>query len=280
MTSACGVPAFDPTGKTCTSEITCPDGFHCALPRVGAEGTCQPGERASVVAPGPDDTGVPAGVSLTRSGGLSIDVPGTVIENLDIEGCVVINANDVVIRRSRIRCTGLYVVRVFSGHSGVVLEDVEIDGMESADTKGLVGGPVTLRRINLHSVTQALIPASGSRYERLYIHDVTTSLPLIQSNQSSDVTFTGCSFHAAADAAAVLLKASQGAIGSFRFEGNWFLSGARALSLDASTFGMSGISVTDNRFARGVDPVSINGAVALQWAGNVWDDTGETIPAP
>lgn len=61
--------------------------------------------------PDPDygDVGVPAGTTLTNSGAITVNTPGTVIEALNITcsgTCITINADNVTIRNTRITGTG------------------------------------------------------------------------------------------------------------------------------------------------------------------------------
>ena len=56
-------------------------------------------------------TGVPAGTTLTPSGGLTITTAGTVIDGRDITGQVVVNAPNVTIRNSRIRSNAMFADR-------------------------------------------------------------------------------------------------------------------------------------------------------------------------
>ena len=67
------------------------------------------------------NTGVPAMVTLVRSAGLTIDTPGTVIEGLDIQGMVTIDANDVTLKNCRVTADSWAVINITSGKTGVVI---------------------------------------------------------------------------------------------------------------------------------------------------------------
>src|SRR5690625_3800844 len=60
--------------------------------------------------PDASNTGVPAGVELSKSGGLTITEDDTVIDAQEITGTVKVEADDVVIRRSKIISTGRYPI--------------------------------------------------------------------------------------------------------------------------------------------------------------------------
>jgi hypothetical protein len=124
--------------------------------------------------PGADNTGVPAGVTLAPSGGLTVTQAGTVIDGKDITGNVVIKAANVVNQNSRIKGSGAYCVQTLSG--SVTIEDTEIiGGCENAigfdnwtarrvEVKGTYGDGVKLGNNVLlqDSWIHDLAPASGA----------------------------------------------------------------------------------------------------------------------
>jgi hypothetical protein len=91
---------------------------------------------------------VPAGTTLTAyTGPSTISTPGTVIDGKTM-GCIRVTAPGVVIRNSRIACSGGYAVYVgdgtFSG-TPLLIEDSEIDCRASTGT-GIGEADFTLRR--------------------------------------------------------------------------------------------------------------------------------------
>ncbi|MBX9244515.1 right-handed parallel beta-helix repeat-containing protein [Actinotalea ferrariae] len=124
--------------------------------------------------PGDGNTGVPAGTTLRRSGSLTITQDGAVVQGLDIDGCVVVAADDVTIRKSRIRCTDSPKKRavVMDGeHSGLLIEDVEIDGGGTTDI-GVDVSRVVLRRLDIHHVNDGVRMGSDIVLEDSWIHDL------------------------------------------------------------------------------------------------------------
>jgi hypothetical protein len=118
--------------------------------------------------PGPDSTGVPAGVSLKQVSGMTVTVPGTVLDALDISGSVTVKASGVVIKNCRIRGTGFWGVRVESGDA--VIQDSEISGFANAIT----GSRWTARRVEIFGTTQDGVKlGSYSTLEDSWIHDLT-----------------------------------------------------------------------------------------------------------
>lgn len=141
-------------------------------------------------------TGVPAGTPLrTVTGDVVVTQPGTVLDGLDVVGCLTVKAADVVVRRTRIRCTSPhYAIRVRDGGRNLLVQDSEIDG------RGVVGVAVccvdyTLHRVDIHSVIDG--PRLGSRTTvlRSWIHDLARAPgshnDALQSTGASDVLVRG-----------------------------------------------------------------------------------------
>lgn len=102
--------------------------------------------------PDASNTGVPKGTVLTTwSGDRTVTVAGTVINGLNITGCLIINANNVTVRNSRIGTGGGcsdYVVRSFN-RTGTLIEDTEIV-LGGNETKGIAFDGYTARRVWFH----------------------------------------------------------------------------------------------------------------------------------
>lgn len=118
--------------------------------------------------PGPDNTGVPAGTVLRRSGSIKVETDGQVIDGLDIVGCVLVSADDVVIRRSRIRCTDKYSIRTLDA-SNLLVEDVEIDG-GGVNEAAVCCANYTLRRLDISNVIDGPRLADNTVVEDSWIH--------------------------------------------------------------------------------------------------------------
>lgn len=143
--------------------------------------------------PGPGSTGVPAGTKLTPSGPLNIWQAGTVVDGLDVAGCVNVRASDVTIRNTRIRCdrppSGVAVLQG-GGARNLVLESVEVDGRGTSEV--CVGwSGYTLRKVDLHGC------ADGARFghqvtvEDSWVHDLarigTLHPDALQTTSGTDV---------------------------------------------------------------------------------------------
>src|SRR5690606_1732252 len=128
--------------------------------------------------PNADTTGVPEGVTLTRSGAVAVHEDGAVIENLFIvDGEIEVYANDVTIRNVRITNDQAFVqwgIAQRSGFSGLVVEDSEIYGNPDSPhqfASGISnhGGMITVRRVEVHTVTDGILTSHGI-IEDNYLH--------------------------------------------------------------------------------------------------------------
>ncbi|MCI2239872.1 right-handed parallel beta-helix repeat-containing protein [Paenibacillus sp. TRM 82003] len=147
--------------------------------------------------PGPLTTGLRGkGTQRTLTGDQTITRDGTVLDGVRIVGCVVVDADDVVIRNSEVVCRkkGRQVaVKVAEGKRNLLIEDSEIDAT-GADV-GVGWGHYTLRRVNLHG------SADGARFghdvviEDSWIHGMTRVEGLhsdaVQTTSGSNVVVRG-----------------------------------------------------------------------------------------
>ena len=81
-------------------------------------------------------TGVPAGTTLKPSGTITVSQPGTVIDGLDVDGEIYVEASDVTIKNTRVTGHSWAVIDVAQGASNVTIQDVEVDGSGTAGAEG------------------------------------------------------------------------------------------------------------------------------------------------
>lgn len=108
--------------------------------------------------PDATNTGVPSGTSLTPfSGNFDTTSNGQVIQDMDIVGAIVVNHNDVIIRRCR-ASTGIEVSALFvagNAHGTLLVEDTELDCQNAAGRDGIhydtnaTPPALTMRRIRV-----------------------------------------------------------------------------------------------------------------------------------
>lgn len=234
----------------------------------------------SPTAPFPDatSTGVPEGTRLTPSGPLDIRRAGTVIDGLDIDGCVDVRADDVTIRRSRITCRRpTTAVRLFDGHSGLLVEDVEIDGTGVVSTAvGFAG--YALLRVDIHSVIDGPRLGSGTAIQDSYVHGLTR----VQDSHNDAVQITGGSgivirhntLSAVAEStgdllnAAVMIGSQSAPVRDVLIEGNYLDGGNYTVNFHPDLVA-EGIVLRDNVFGphHRYGPVARGDAPGVEWSG-------------
>lgn len=253
--------------------------------------------------PDPTTTGVPPGTRLTPSAGITVARPGSVITNLDVTGSIAVNANDVVIRRSRVTSygpTGHNVV-IAPGVRGTVIEDTTLRGVDptgrpvqygviNEGTDTIVGrrlqmyncstcwaGPGTLE--DSYVISDAVI--AGAHYEPVYYGGRAGPLilrhnTLLNPHEQTAVVFAGNDY---GNQTGLTITQNLMAGGGFIIYG-----GAGNNPYGAST---RDVTITDNRFSNRYWPhggqygvaASVNWSVT-RWAGNRWDASGSLEAAP
>jgi hypothetical protein len=261
--------------------------------------------------PFPDETVTgwkPAGTFTTLAGTQTITVAGTVLQDVDIGGCVVINATNVTLRRARIRCQG-EGVRVESGASATI-EDVTIDGEGAGVTGVRFAGTGAMRRLDVHGFKRGvrLVNTDNVILEDSYVHapvacktptDDASAFYQLAVEFSDTVTVRHNHFDRGnqdtctsvdAGSGAHAARLTQAAANSV-FEDNLVNGGTSYCLTIVNT--CQNLAVRDNHFKsspiatcakKGPTHSSIPFSNALTenctWTGNVWDSTGAPVAAP
>jgi hypothetical protein len=236
------------------------------------------------------NTGVPAGVTLKKSGAIVASTAGQVIEGLDIDGSITIQAPNVTIRNCRIRSDATYVIGPLGDFSSLVIEDTEIDGMGRARFL-IVGGGFTFRRVNGHSaVSDMQINGSDVLIEDSFLHDLvrtpTSHNDVIQIRKGKNIVIrrnslialTGRDFMNAALQIGSLNGTEQ--ITDLLFEENYCNGGNYTINGGGrGEIAPGGATARNNRF--GTDfRYRVKGNLdrgAWTWKGNVDDATGRRV---
>ena len=235
--------------------------------------------------PGPSNTGVPVGTTLTPSGDVRITTPNEVVDGLDISGSVSVAAPGVVIKNSRIHGSATYGILVSSG--SVTIADTELYGSENA----IAGDGWVAIRVNIHGVSEDGVKLGDNvTLQDSWIHDVTPSSGAhsdggqMQSGVRNLVVKHNVIDMSSAPSAnsALFLAPDLGpsSSGPVTIDGNWLDGGNYTLFCVDGNNGqylVQNISITNNRFGRagGYGPSRIN--VAVVQSGNVWSDTGVSL---
>jgi hypothetical protein len=246
--------------------------------------------------PSADCTGVPAGTSLSAHGGdLEIGTANAVIDGLDIRGCVRVNAPGVVIRRTRITCSGVAVASFADDYSGggVILEDVEISCGNANGSTAVGDYNFTVRRANIHSCENGFDVDGSATIEHNYIHDLIPFDPASDPHTDGaqitpvgrDINIVHNTIYAGDGTSAIISpRVSAGVVTNVLIRDNLMAGGAYTLYCQQDGSG-NNYQVVNNHFSTRFYPnVGAFGAWTecgdeTQVSGNVIHETGRPVPA-
>ena len=158
----------DDPGQTLTEEAP---RTATAPPRT-AQATATADPRPSF--PDATSTGVPGGVELEPSEGMTVDEDGLVVEGLHVRGRLVVEADGVTIRNTLVQSGAHYPIHVTSDATGTVIEDVEVDNLGRDGIGIFVQGDDTIvRGVDVHSAEDGIrIQADAVMVEASFVHDL------------------------------------------------------------------------------------------------------------
>jgi hypothetical protein len=260
--------------------------------------------------PDASNTGVPAGKALNPSGGFTVTQAGAVVDGLDIDGCLVIRANNVTVQNTRVRQNGVCwggAIDVGYDNRGIVVRDVEIDGKQQNSRGQLIGNSgYTCIRCNLHDGGHGFHMNNDVTIIDSYVHDLYNSETAHNdgaiSNGGAHMVLRhnniACELHnnplpGGGCTGALVLLGDFAPIQDVLAENNLFNGGAFALyagSLPEKPYAHAdNVRILDNKFGRTLFPKSglfgpVTGYEAAapgnQFSGNTWADTGLPVTAP
>jgi hypothetical protein len=244
-------------------------------------------------------------LKAVHNGPYTVTTPGVVLDGLNINGCVIIRARDVTIRRSLLAgCDGWFALHLYPEAANFTLEDTEIDGKGLVRDSGFTEdgtGPVTLRRIHMRNVQDGLRVGENLLLEHSYVTDLTACdichNDTVQSAGAINVTlrhntlFNLVGTYSAEGGmnSVVRIATEQGPVKGFTVEDNLLVGGNFAVQVRPQGNGApEGVRVVNNRIGRGhIDDNTPTGSPYPRWgapfdygvpvesSGNVWDDTGQ-----
>jgi hypothetical protein len=237
--------------------------------------------------PSASNTGVPAGVALKASGSVVVSQAGSVIDGLDITGDLQINASNVTVKNTRIHSKGWVGIRIKDNVSGVVIQDVEINGSGTSGTSNSNGvwGPASTYRANIYGFENPFVPGSGSIIQDNYVHDLgAPAAPhydgiQIDGGQSNIVIRHNTILNGFGQTAAVMIDNYFGPISNITVDNNHLAGGGFTVYSDDSfnSNPISGVSFTKNRMGKGQWGYAFIGKAKPTVSGNVDDKSGATI---
>jgi len=141
--------------------------------------------------PDATNTGVPAGLALTRHNGNLLMQANSHYDAMDIRGCVRVVGSNSSLSRSRVlaSCDYMAIDVEADGISNVLFEDVEIDvsGMgDNMNIRALSGGGFTARRVHWHGGADCVHFSSD-----VTIEDSFCELPKLPSSYPGDPHLDG-----------------------------------------------------------------------------------------
>lgn len=235
--------------------------------------------------PDETNTGVPPGTTLSKqTGTIEISTDGTVLEGVDLVGNIVVKANDVTIRNSRIEsATPYHLIYVIDGNTGFRLEDSELIG-NGTTVNGVLGYGAFLRN-NIHGFENGLNIWGPARVEGNFIHELAggpqAHFDAIECNGGSDVQILNNTLtNENADTSALMLNNEFGALENWVIDGNRMTGGGYTMYIDPRKTDkpVGNIRITNNRWGKGFYGYNaFYGYMPDEWSGNVDDVTGAPV---
>lgn len=239
--------------------------------------------------PGPNNTGVPAGTTLTAvNHDMTVSTAGAVIDRMDIHGCVTVNAPGVRITRSRIHgsCAGDVVGHFVPAHDGnpypanaapLTITDSEIS-CDNGPGNGVGDTNIVLTRVNIWGCENGGDVDGHFTVIDSYIHNLwANSVSHTDGFQITEVghaiTFTHDSIDPLTDATSAII--SSPASRDVLVQSN--LLGGGAYSLYCAQGVGTSYRAIDNVFVRDAAYGPWTNCSGDATSGNVWADTGKPI---
>lgn len=286
VAGAAGVAAYEGTAE------------QVRLPPASANDPCQTFPALPAPKPIASNTGVPVGTSLTASGSITASTANMVIDGKDVTGTIDVFANNVTIKNTRLKSNGYYGIRINGSVSGTRVLHSEIFapapsgnyiGINADGTNSFICGNYLHGFENAMTITGSSSIIQANFIEKLFY--ITSPPPHYDgievyggNNQKlwgNNILMTDNAGNWLSDTGAINPTAYGGSnIDNVEINGNWFGGGSNTLNLgQQDTSILSNVKVTNNHWYR--SPAGIcrcNDPPPSVWSGNVWDDTGATIP--
>ncbi len=226
--------------------------------------------------PDPGSVGLPDGLALCRSGPLTVTEPGTVLDGWDVRGGIVVDAPDVVVRRSRITGDGTLGYGITTTSAGSVrVEDTTLVG--DFPEAAIGDDRWTGERIEITGATHdGARLGSGARLRNSRVHDFAATRAdglvvrgsggdiLVEDNRIELGTGTGSAVRVAPGEA--------GADRAVVIRGNVLSGGRYTIYEDAG--GMIDVRITGNRLRRDAELGPLRVSLRAVLAENTYIDGG------
>jgi hypothetical protein len=206
---------------------------------------------------------------------------------MDVDGPVLVLADSITIRRSRVR--GYILINWGNaGLSGIVLEDTEVDGGNARAGCAIGNRDYSARRCNVHGATRGLRADGDTHVEDCYIHGIWEAAGggnngVVSTGGARTIIRHNTIESSATSNGAVFLQALSDPLNDVLVEDNVLNGGGYALYLrKGDSTAVVNTRVINNRFGRMFfdrggywGPLSID--ADCEFRGNIWDETGEPL---
>ncbi len=219
---------------------------------------------------------------------MTVTTAGAVIDGLDVSGSIRIEANNVVIKNTRIRNSGGQAITVNPNTRGLVVQDVEIDGTGNTDGASAIGDSnFTLRRVNIHHFGEGPRANGNVVIEDSYMHDFLNFISqgahqdVIQSTGGNGLVVRHNTLLMNVDGGNAVLMLGTDYGSNVTFDNNLVAGGGYAL-YGGDSNGWSSVSFTNNRistmyFPKGGYHGPFVYAGSASRSGNVWHESGQPV---
>lgn len=196
------------------------------------------------------------GDDLKSSGSMSITQDGAVIDRLDINGHVKIEANNVTIKNSRITSSSRYGIELVDGYKNLTIQDSRIRSTgDNTKAAMLLMGATTIRRVHISGGNDSIKAYRGMLLEDSYITGIyrrpDSHNDIVQVRTGSDYTLRGNTMIGPyrKGTSVLIFQAKAGNISNVTIENNYMSGGGYTVyttASDGKTFS-NGV-VRNNRF--------------------------------
>ena len=207
--------------------------------------------------PKASNTGL-AGVGLTvndlttYTGSLTITTNGTTIEQKDITGCLHIQANNVTVKKCRLRQGGWYGIQANHGYTGTIIEDCLIEGPDQPGI-AVLASDTTIRRCDVSGYEDCIVFYTNVNIIDNYCHGLvetsTSHNDCIQLPVGGNCDIIGNTLQALyqTQTSAMLIQSNFGPVDDVWIEGNFLSGGAYTVYSDDQFYGApTNITFKDN----------------------------------
>lgn len=229
---------------------------------------------------------------LLKNGIIRVNEDDTIIENLDLEGVITINASNVIIRNCKItpEIGSYYGINIYNG-SNILIEDCEFDLGICLGAAAVAGDNYTLLRSYIHdSGGDGVKLGSNVTIDGCYFEKLGKSIDAhadgSQLSAGTNVIITRSFFNMPSyeknysSTSNFMIKADLGVIDNVLIEYNWCSGGGFVVYIVDGPYSVSNVIVRNNKFYRTFKYglLSVNSEHPYIWDNNVWEDSNILIP--